>query len=335
MSDAALADYQWPGLKGDPRETAAAHLVEGVPTCRTAEPAQHLIEAMRGRRFDCADAVFVLDEADRYQGLVHMNDLFAAGPDTTVGQLMEQGHDWARPDHDQEEVAAIAMRYGLIAVPVAGDDGHFLGAVPAQAITRILLREHVEDLQRIAGINRYERQSRSALEAPLVERLRRRLPWLVVGLAASTIATLIMAGFEHVMTTNVQIAFFVPGLVYIAGAIGTQSVSVAVRGLSLTAIGVGELLKREMTTGLLIGVTLGILSFPAILGFFSDGWLAAAVAMAIVGAGAISAFIGLALPWAFDVVGFDPALGSGPVCTIIQDAASLLIYFTAVSVFVL
>jgi magnesium transporter len=35
------------------------------------------------------------------------------------------------------------------------------------------------------------------------------------------------------------------------------------------------------------------------------------------------------LPWGFARVGWDPALASGPVGTIIQDVLSLLIYFGA------
>ena len=47
-----------------------------------------------------------------------------------------------------------------------------------------------------------------------------------------------------------------------------------------------------------------------------------------------SAVVGFALPWAFNRFGSDSALGSGPVCTIIQDAASLMIYFALVSVLI-
>ena len=62
-----------------------------------------------------------------------------------------------------------------------------------------------------------------------------------------------------------------------------------------------------------------------------DHLLAAAVALSILGAGLVSAFVGLALPWLFQKLGYDPALGSGPICTIIQDIASLLIYFALVT----
>jgi magnesium transporter len=36
---------------------------------------------------------------------------------------------------------------------------------------------------------------------------------------------------------------------------------------------------------------------------------------------------GMALPWLFDAAGADPAFGSGPLATVIQDLLSILIYF--------
>lgn len=51
----------------------------------------------------------------------------------------------------------------------------------------------------------------------------------------------------------------------------------------------------------------------------------------MLGGGVVSAIVAFSLPWAFDRLGSDPALGSGPICTIVQDVASLLIYFVLVS----
>ena len=79
----------------------------------------------------------------------------------------------------------------------------------------------------------------------------------------------------------------------------------------------------------------GTSSAPAIVagGFtivrFGDAALAATVGVSLLGACAIAASLGLALPWGFSKVGWDPALASGPVGTIIQDVLSLLIYFGA------
>jgi magnesium transporter len=142
-----------------------------------------------------------------------------------------------------------------------------------------------------------------------------------------------MAGFESTLSETIAVAFFVPGIVYLADAIGTQSESIAVRGLSLTRAGIGHLLAGELRTGMLLGATLGLLSFLPVWIFFDNARLAGAVAAAIFGAGTVAAALGLLLPWWLARSGRDPALGSGPVATVVQDVVSLLVYFGVVRVF--
>jgi magnesium transporter len=244
---------------------------------------------------------------------------------------MEPEHEAVRRGDDQEEIAILAMRLNMIAVPVVDDDQRLIGAVPPEALFRILRAEHMEDLQRLAGIASHERGPIVALDAPLHDRFRRRLPWLVFGLLASSIITAVMTGFEQSLATNVEVAFFIPALVYIAGAIGTQAVSVAVRGLSDGDVAIKSLLGDELIIGTAIGASLGLIAFVLVFFAFGDAALSLAVGLAVLFGGAISAVVGFGLPWLFTNFGSDPALGSGPICTIIQDVASLFIYFVLVT----
>jgi magnesium transporter len=223
------------------------------------------------------------------------------------------------------------MDLGMIAVPVVDEGERLIGAVPPEALFAILRREHMEDLQRLAGITRHGEDAHGAMDAPLRVRFRRRLPWLLVGLAASSVATFVVAGFERTLSANLAVAFFVPALVYVAGAIGTQAVSVAVRGLSVDTIAIGRLMRDELIIGLGVGAVLGTVSFVPVYAVFGDAALALAVGLSVLGAGSFSAVVGFGLPWIFQRFGSDPALGSGPMCTIIQDVVSLLIYFAMVT----
>ncbi|MEX5727246.1 magnesium transporter [Rhodovulum iodosum] len=318
----------------DRGETAATHMVASIPVARYDTPAAEVIEALRGQVFACADTVFVTDAERRLEGIVRINDLFANGAGR-IGEIMEPEHEAVRPEADQEEIATLAIRLSMIAVPVVDADGRLVGAVPPEALFRILRDEHMEDLQRLAGIAAHDRGPGAALDAPLRDRFSRRLPWLVFGLAASSLVTLVMVGFEDALAANVTVAFFVPALVYIAGAIGTQAVSVSVRALSMQDVSILRLLKDELAIGLAIGTALGVLSALGVLAVFGDAMLALAVGLAVLAGGAISAVVGFALPWVFHRMGSDPAMGSGPVCTVIQDAASLAIYFGVVSALIL
>jgi magnesium transporter len=60
---------------------------------------------------------------------------------------------------------------------------------------------------------------------------------------------------------------------------------------------------------------------------FGSAALAATVAISLLTASSVATTIGLLLPWLFARLGYDPALGSGPVGTVVQDVLSLLIYF--------
>lgn len=313
------------------RETAGSHMVKHIPRAAADTLVDTVIRSLRGQKFECADTVFVTDAEGRLEGIVRVNDLFADG-ERPIGEIMEPEHEAVRYGDDQEQIAVLAMQLNMIVVPVVDDDEHLIGAVPPEALLRILRDEHMEDIQRLAGIAPHEGGPDVALRAPLFDRFRRRLPWLVFGLFASSIITFVMAGFEQSLSTNVAVAFFVPALVYIAGAVGTQAVSVAVQGLSTENVSIKALLQDELVIGIAIGASLGLISFILVFLAFGDGMLSLAVALAVLSGGTVSALVGFGLPWVFKRFGSDPALGSGPICTIIQDVSSLLIYFVLVGV---
>ncbi len=91
------------------------------------------------------------------------------------------------------------------------------------------------------------------------------------------LATYVMTRFEHALQLQVAIAFFVPGLVYLADAIGTQTEAITVRGLSLSQATVRSMIAGELRTGFIIGLTLGALTFPFIWLIFGHARLALAV----------------------------------------------------------
>jgi len=316
------------------RDTAAEHMLTGIPRARSDTLVDEVIKRLRGSVFECADTVFVTDSTGKLQGLVRINDLFAADQ-SQIGDIMEPEHESVRLDADQEQIAALAMRLNMIAVPVVDRNERLIGAIPPEALFRILREEHMEDLQLIAGITTHDEGPGAALDASLWNRLSRRLPWLVFGLIASSAITVVMVQFEHALSANVAVAFFVPALVYIAGAIGSQAVSVSVRSLAADDVQIVPLLRDELIIGIGIGAALGALAGIAVLAVFGDGLLAIAVGLAVLSGGTMSAVVGFGLPWVFQRLGSDPAMGSGPICTIIQDVASLFLYFGLVSLLVL
>ena len=308
-------------------ETAARHLVEHVPTAARSDSVATLIERLRREPHPVVDFVYVLDGDRRLQGVIGVGSLLGAQPDATAADLMVSDPPSVGPDADQEQAALLALRHRMTAIPVVEPGGELRGVVPALALLEILHREHIEDLHRLAGILREGDLARDSIESPPTRRARDRLPWLLVGLAGSMLAAFVMSRYEHVLQAHLAISFFVPTIVYLADAIGTQTEAVAVRGLSISRMPLRKLLFAELRTGMLIGGTLGALSLPIIGLAFGDFRLAASVGIAVLAAGSAATTIGLLLPWLLLRLGKDPAFGSGPLATVIQDVISLLIYF--------
>ncbi len=313
-------------------DTAGEHLVLRVLQASPHDTVGALRQRLAaGVEVDSAEAVYLLDARRRLLGRVPIARLLQARAEQRLADIAIAPVPAVRVNADQEHVASLAIQHGLTTVPVVDRRGHFAGVVPALALLEVLRREHVEDLHRFAGIGPEDtNRARDAVEAPPIRRARDRLPWLLVGLVGSMLATWIVAGFEATLQARVAIAFFVPGIVYLADAVGTQSEAIAVRGLSLSRLPLARLLAGELRTGLLIGLTLAVLVLGPVWWWFGDADLALAVAVALLAASACATTIGFALPWLLARTGRDPAFGSGPIATIIQDVLSLLIYFWTV-----
>jgi magnesium transporter len=277
----------------------------------------------------------VLDERRVLLGVLSPQRLIGLPDACPVGSAARTDLPTARGAARPEAIASLAIEHALPAVAVVDDDGRLLGVAGAPALMDTLRREHVQDLHRLAGVAAERGHAREALEEPPLRRARHRLPWLVIGLAGSALATGVVAGFEHVLTAQPAVAFFVPGLVYLADAIGTQSEAIAVRGLSLSRIGWPRLVAGELRTGLLMGLVLAVLAFGPVALIFGDLRLAGAIALSLAGASAVATVLGLSLPLVLSRLGVDPAYGSGPLATIVQDVLSLLIYFACVTWIVL
>jgi magnesium transporter len=84
---------------------------------------------------------------------------------------------------------------------------------------------------------------------------------------------------------------------------------------------------RELITGLVIGVVIGAAFLPFALLAWGDARVALAVGLALVASCSIATVVAMALPWAFQRLGTDPAFGSGPLATVIQDLLSIAVYF--------
>lgn len=306
-------------------EIASELLTREVPTCTAHDTADAVRGRLVGVRFDSVRDIAVL-AGDRLLGLVRIEDLFAAPHEATVGDVMDPDPPEIAPGADQEVAAWTAVRHRESSLAVVDREGRFVGLVPPHRLLGVLLQEHDEDMARLAGVLKGSKIAREATTEPVRRRLWHRLPWLLVGLAGALVAAVIVGGFESQLEENVLLAFFIPGIVYMADAVGTQTETLMIRGLSV-GVPIRRVLSREVLTGTILGAVLALAFIAVGLPAWGDGEVVVAVAVALLAACTVATIVAISLPILFHRLGVDPAFGSGPLATVIQDILSILIYF--------
>ncbi len=237
------------------------------------------------------------------------------------------------PGTDEEVAAWTAVRLSEPGLAVVDEAGGFHGLVPPDRLMAVLLAEHDEDLARLGGFLGTASAARAASGERVRRRLWHRLPWLLVGLLGAMLSAGVVGAFEDVLRQQVLPAFFVPAVVYLADAVGTQTETLVVRGLSV-GVPVRRVAVRELVTGLLIGVSLAVAASALTLWVWGDGRVAVAVGIALVAACSIATVVAMVLPWLLSRLGVDPVYGSGPLATVVQDLLSILVSLAAATMVV-
>lgn len=304
--------------------TAIAYATSAVPVAHPDQTMASLRSRLVGHRFDSVADIAVLVDR-RLVGLVRIERVLAASDDDVVSDLMDERPPTIGPGVDREVAAWTMVAHGESSVPVVDAAGTFLGLIPPDNMLRVLLEEHEEDLDRLGGVLRRGQQARTASEEPVRRRLMHRLPWLVLGLAGAMVSAWLVGSAEDQLTRTVQLAFFLPAVVYMADAVGTQTETLTIRGLSV-GIPISRVLPKELGTGVLIGALIAVVFAPFTLWLFDDTDVALTVSLALLASCTLASAVALVLPWLLSKIGRDPAFGSGPLATLAQDLLSLAIY---------
>lgn len=317
------------------------YLMTGVPLCGPTTTVAELHVLLIGGRFDSVADVAVVEQGDlnadasasrhRLLGLIRVERVLGADPSVRAADLMDPDPPVVAPGTDQEAAAWKAAHHGESSLAVVDSEGVFRGLVTPQRLLTVLLTEHDQDLARLGGFLTSSASARHAMDEPMGARLWHRLPWLMLGLLGSAGAAVLVRGFEADLASEVRLAFFIPGIVYMADAVGTQTEALVIRGLSV-GVPIARVFRLESLTGLMVGLVLAAITLPAVWLVLGSTELAVTVSLALMAACAVATVVAMSLPWLVSRMGRDPAFGSGPLATVIQDLLSLVIYFAVAAV---
>ncbi len=331
-------------LRKYPENTAGGRMSLNFVAVPEAFTADETLKAIQGAvNAETIEYVYVVDESDHLRGVCSLYAILRAEPDTPVAKFMRREVTFVGAHLDQEEVARIAQKYNLRAIPVVDGQMKLLGVVTMRDILEVVHQEASEDIMKLAGAGHVH-----PIHAPFLARLKARIPWLAAAMVIELTIAWIMKGYESAGTlATLTLAYFIPVIMAMGGNVGLQSSTMVVRGLATGELSLRKGLRvvlAEFRVGIIIGVFAGaITGLMAMLLHRSEPSphrfealrIAAIVCGSMTTSITVAATMGAIMPFLLQRVKLDPAVASGPFITAINDAVNITLYLTLATVFIL
>jgi len=267
--------------------------------------------------------IYVVDDTRRPVGVVPLSRLMRNERDIVVNDILDADLRVVPANTDQEDVALLFQRYGLASAPVVDDEGKLVGMILLTDVVDVIHEEHEEDMMRLGGVLEDD------FYRAIISTMRSRFSWLLVNLGTALIASLVIGIFDAEIEKVVALAILMPIVASMGGNAGTQTLTVAVRAISMKELTPSNALRivgKEALVGSINGVVFAVIAGAAAWYWFADPAIGAVIAAAMVINLVVAGFAGVAIPVMFERSGIDPAVASTVVLTTVTDVVGFMAF---------
>ncbi len=288
----------------------------------------------KANTLDTIDYIYITDENNVLKGVISIKTIFSVEGQERVETLMERNVITIHRELDQRKVVQLALSNGIKALPVVDDQKHFLGVISHDVILQIFNQEYKKEIFKVGGISARVGDEYTTISSTAWIMIKSRLPWLVLGVLGGTLAASVISGFEEVLSKVLALAAFIPVLVYMSDAAGTQSEALIIRSIALEPeLPLRSYILREIKIAGVLAIIVGLLmSIVAAIGW-NNYVLGFIIGLSMFFSVVIAVLISTFLPLGLKKLHSDPAVSTGPIATIISDIATIIIYFSIAILF--
>jgi magnesium transporter len=353
----ALFESLQPGVAGrmmtllSPEERAVALTLLGYPensvgrlmtpdyiAVRTNWTVKQVLDYIRlhGKNSETMNVIYVVDNSHKLIDDIRIQEFLLAPLDSRVSDIMDGQYITLKVSDDQESAVDVFRKYDRIALPVIDPTGVLVGIVTVDDVLDVAEEEATEDIQKFGGL---EALDEPYIDTPLSQMIKKRASWLIILFLSEMLTATAMGYFEDELKRAVVLALFVPLIISSGGNSGSQAATLIIRALALGEVRLKDwwrVMRREIYSGLLLGLILGVIGFSriAVWTLFSDiygpHWILVAITVGISLIGVVlwGTLSGSMLPFILKKLGADPATSSAPFVATLVDVTGLVIYFT-------
>jgi len=287
-----------------------------------------------GLASETIDVLYVIDADGKLIDDVRIKDILLAEPDKVVSDLIDNRLISLHADDPQEEAVTIFRMNNRVALPVVDEQDIMLGIVTIDDILWVANEEYTEDMQRIGGT---EALDEPYLDVSIFHLVKKRAGWLIVLFLGQLLTFNVLQHYEAKFTT--VLVLLMPVIMSSGGNSGSQASTLIIQAMAMGEVALRDwwmVMKREILSGLLLGIILGVLGFlrigaeEVIKSTYGDAWYlyGAAIGCSLVGVVLWGSLVGSMLPFILRRCGADPASSSAPFVSTIVDVTGLVIYFS-------
>src|ERR1700761_1538726 len=288
-----------------------------------------------GKNSETIDVIYVIDEHGVLLDDIRIREILLVKPETKVSDLMDGRLISLNVTDPQEEVINVFRMNNRVALPVTDDANILLGIVTVDDILWIANEEYTEDIQKIGGT---EALDEPYLDINLFRLVKKRVGWLIILFLSEMLTTTAMQSYGVELAALTMLAYFVPLIISSGGNSGSQASTLIIQAMALGEVTLADwwrVMRREIISGLLLGLILGVIGFTRVAlwttfsNIYGEHWLLMAftVGFSLIGVVLWGSLAGSMLPLVLKRLGFDPATSSAPFVATLVDVTGLIIYF--------
>jgi magnesium transporter len=289
-----------------------------------------------GKDSETLNVVYVTDENHRLIDDLRIREILLAQPYRKVSDLMDEQFIALSATDAESEAVTLFRKYDRTALPVVDGRGILLGIVTVDDVLDVAEEEATREIQKFGGL---EALDDPYMATPVLEMVKKRASWLVILFVGELFTATAMGYFQNEIEKAVVLALFVPLIISSGGNSGSQAATLIVRALAVGEVKLRDwwlIMRREIFSGLLLGLVLGSIGFlrialwSAFSDIYGEHWLLVAITVMISLIGIVlwGTLSGSMLPFLLKRFGLDPATSSAPFVATLVDVTGLIIYFS-------
>lgn len=293
------------------------------------------------RRFhkdsEAANVIYVVDRDGKLIDDIPVRRFVLNDPQKKIEDILDGFCATLHMTDSKEDAVAKFKEFDRVVLPVTNNDNVLLGVITIDDVMDVVEQKDTATIQKFGGL---EELDYPYVKTPFFSLVRKRAGWLIILFLSEMLTATAMGRFADEISKYVVLALFVPLVISSGGNSGSQAATLIIRAMSLRELTLKDwwyVMRRELFSGLFLGVILGSIGFIRItvwqeLRWYNYGphWvlLAVTVFFSLIGIIMWGTLSGSMIPMVLKKCRLDPATSSAPFVATLVDVTGLVIYFT-------